>query len=74
MKIITIDTKNPYIEYFYDTIEFYLNIGNTYLPFIFMKLHVVNAEEIKLPKWITEREWNILNKKTQKFAKNNGLI
>jgi hypothetical protein len=69
MKIIKINENNPYREYLYDYLDWILEFGNNYLQFIFMKKVYLNNQKLYLPRWITQREMNNINKKTQNLIK-----
>ncbi len=69
MAILKIDNENPYREYLYDYIENFLEFGNRFLPFIFMKTYSIDYYKVRLPRHITQREWDACDSKTKELAK-----
>jgi hypothetical protein len=67
MKIIEIDKNNPYAELIYDKLENWLYYGYEYLPFIFLHTVMYEDNKLQLPKWITKRHFDSINKPTQKL-------
>jgi len=67
MKIIIIDEKNPYCEQLYEKLYNFLFFGYEYLPFVFLKTVYLNDVKLQLPRWITKRHWDSIDKRTQKL-------
>lgn len=67
MKIIKINKKNIYRTEFYQVLDFLLEFGMKYLPFIFLKKVYLSGKQLKLPRWITERRMSQIDKRTQKL-------
>lgn len=70
MKIIKIDTKNPYSDQVYDILDKILYYGSEYLPIIFLKKVYLDGEEFYLPRWITQKHMNTIDKRTQELMNN----
>jgi hypothetical protein len=70
MGIVKISENNPYKEYLYDKLDWIFDTGTKYLPFIFLKSYYFTGDphEYRLPRWITKREWDSIDKKAQKLA------
>lgn len=69
MKIIEIDKNNPYAELIYDKLKYWLYYGYEYLPFIFLNTVMYEDNRLQLPKWITKRHFNSINKPIQNLMK-----
>lgn len=44
--------------------------GNRRLPCIFLETRYLSGKKIKLPKWITPKQWDEVNKKVEDWQKN----
>lgn len=69
MKIIEISKKHPDREGLYDRLDNLFYYGCEYLPFLFLHKINYNGEILPLPRWITKRHFNSINKKTQELMK-----
>jgi hypothetical protein len=68
MKIINLDEdNNPYAYVMYDALDSIFFFAAEYLPWIFLKKVYLNEEMFQLPRLITKRHMNSINKKTQKL-------
>ena len=67
MKIIKLDDNNPYAYQVYDALDDMFFFAAKYLPWIFLKKVYLNGEMQQLPKLITKRHMDSINKKTQKL-------
>jgi hypothetical protein len=71
MKIIEFDTKNAYTEQAYRQLDAILEFGMNYLPFIFLKKVYMgsgdNKLELQLPRWISKKRMNEIDKDTQEL-------
>lgn len=70
MKIIKFDPKSPYSEQLYDTLDDILEFGMNYLPFIFLKKVYLDGKMLQLPRWITKRRMDEIDKRTQDLMNN----
>ena len=70
MKIIKLDEENPYVEYFYDALDRILYLGAEYLPFIFLKKVYLDGHKMHLPRWITKKHMDSIDKKVQDLMNN----
>ena len=69
MKIIKFDPKNPYAEMLYEKLDNFLYWGNEYLPFIFLKkVYMNDGHMLQLPRWITKKHYDSIEKKARKLA------
>lgn len=69
MGIVKLDEQNPNKDYLYDILENVLEFGNKYLSIVFMKTYCVDGIIVKLPRWITQRDWDNCDTKTKELAK-----
>ena len=68
MKIIKLDEKNnPYAFEMYYRLDNIFFFAAEYLPWIFLKKVYLNGEMYQLPRLITKRHMESINKKTQKL-------
>jgi hypothetical protein len=68
MKIIKFDEKNnPYAFEMYYRLDNIFFFAAKYLPWIFLKKVYLNGEMFQLPRLITKRHMESINKKTQKL-------
>ena len=69
MKIIILDENNPYTYQMYDALDNIFFFAAKYLPWIFLKKVYLDGEMFQLPRLITKRHMDSINKKTQKLMK-----
>ncbi len=67
MKIIKFDSKNPNSIKMYDALDKILFFGAEYLPFIFLKKVYLDGEQLQLPRWITQKHMDEIDKRTQEL-------
>ena len=65
MKIIKLDETNPYSYQLYDALDAIIFWGNEYLPWLFLKKVKFDGETLQLPRWITKRQMDIIDKDVQ---------
>jgi hypothetical protein len=65
MKIIKLDENNPYSYQLYDALDAIIFFGNEYLPWIFLKKVYLDGKELQLPRWITKKQMDIIDKDVQ---------
>jgi hypothetical protein len=70
MKIIKLDKKNPHAEKLYDALDKILYFGAEYLPFIFLKKVYLDGHMLQLPKWITKKHMDSIDKHVQDLMNN----
>ena len=77
MKIIKFDDENnPYAFEMYYRLDKIFFFAAKYLPWIFLKKVYLDGEIFQLPRLITKKHFNSINKKTQKLMKelNNQTV
>ena len=57
--------NNPYKEYLYDYLDWIFEFGNNYLSFIFLKKVYLDDHILHLPRWITKRHMDTIDKEVQ---------
>lgn len=68
MKIIKFDeVNNPYAFEMYYRLDNLFFFAAEYLPWIFLKKVYLGEEMFELPRLITKKHFNSINKKTQKL-------
>lgn len=65
MKIITFKSVNFYADTAYSVLDFIYEFGMRYLPIIFLKKVQVDGKIIYLPRWITRKRMDMIDKDTQ---------
>jgi hypothetical protein len=65
MKIIKLDENNPYSYQLYDALDAIIFWGNEYLPWLFLKKVKFDGEILQMPRWITKRQMDIIDKEVQ---------
>ena len=70
MKIIKFSKDNPNAENMYDFLDSILEFGMRYLPFIFLKKVYLDGHKLQLPRWITKKRMDKIDKRTQQLMKN----
>jgi len=71
MKIIKIEPKNMYDEMMYDKLDNFLLWGCDNLPFIFLKkITMSDGTKVQLPRWVTQKYMDTIDKKVQEFMEN----
>jgi hypothetical protein len=65
MKIIKLNENNPYKEYLYDYLDWILEFGNNYLSFVFLKKLYLDGHILHLPRWITKKRMDDIDKEVQ---------
>ena len=65
MKIIKLDEENPYSCQLYDALDSIIFWGNEHLPWIFLKKFKFDGEILQLPRWITKKQMDIIDKNVQ---------
>jgi hypothetical protein len=71
MIIITIPKDNIYREFIYDSLEKWLHRGYDYLPILFLynTNYKLKGEIIRLPRVITDRDFNNMSPRCRKFMR-----
>ena len=67
MKIIKLDENNPYTYQLYDTLDSIIFFGNEHLPWIFLKKVTLDGEQLQLPRWITKKQMDLIDKDVQEL-------
>ena len=69
MKIIKLDEKKANTQQMYDVLDKILFFGAEYLPFIFLKKVYVgdNKLELQLPRWISKKHMDKIDKHIQEL-------
>ena len=67
MKIIKLDENNPYTYQLYDALDAIIFFGNERLPWIFLKKVKFDGEILQMPRWITKRQMDIIDKDVQEL-------
>lgn len=67
MKIIKFDPESPNAYQMYNTLDKILFFGAEYLPSIFLKKVYLDGEEFQLPRWITQKHMDEIDKRTQEL-------
>lgn len=67
MKIIEFDPKYRYADGAYEKLDTILEFGMNYLPFIFLKKVYLDGHELQLPRWITKKRMDKIDKRTQEL-------
>lgn len=70
MKIIEFDAKRRYAAMAYKRLDAILEFGMNYLPFIFLKKVYLDGHELQLPRWITKKRMDEIDKRTQELMNN----
>jgi len=70
MKIIKLNPNNPYCEYYYDALDNLFNFMGEYLPWIYLKKVRFDGETLQLPRWITKRHMDSIDKEVQDLMNN----
>ena len=70
MKIIKFDPKSSYAELMYYRMNKILEFGWKYLPFIFLKKVYLDGRQLELPRWITKKQMDEIDKRTQDLMNN----
>jgi hypothetical protein len=65
MKIIKLDEENPYSYQLYDVLDNIIFWGNEHLSWIFLKKVKFDEEILQLPRWITKKQMDIIDKNVQ---------
>lgn len=65
MKIIKLDENNPYSYQVYDALDAMIFWGNEHLPWVFLKKVHFDGEILQLPRWITKKQMDIIDKDVQ---------
>jgi hypothetical protein len=65
MKIIILDENNPYSYQLYDALDNIFFLAAKYLPWIFLKKVYLDEEMLQLPRWITKKHMDSIDKDTQ---------
>jgi hypothetical protein len=65
MKIIKLDEENPYSCQLYDALDSIIFWGNEHLPWIFLKKIKFDGEILQLPRWITKKQMDVIDKNVQ---------
>jgi hypothetical protein len=67
MKIIEFDPKYQYAEQAYKKLDAILKFGADYLPFIFLKKVYLDGFQLQLPRWISKKHMDKIDKQTQEL-------
>jgi hypothetical protein len=67
MKIIEFDSKYQYAEQAYKRLDVILEFGMNYLPFIFLKKVYLDDQQLQLPRWISRKRMNEIDKRAQEL-------
>lgn len=70
MKIIEFNPKYRYADMAYEKLDRILEFGMNYLPFIFLKKVYLDGHELQLPRWITKKRMEQIDKRTQELMNN----
>jgi hypothetical protein len=65
MKIIKLDDNNPYSYELYDALDSIFFFAAKYLPWIFLKKVYLDEETLELPRLITKKHMESIDKDTQ---------
>jgi hypothetical protein len=67
MKIIKLDIDSVYSNQIYNILDNILYWGAERLPFIFLKKVYFDGEKYQLPRWITKRHFDTIDRRTRKL-------
>ena len=67
MKIIILDENNPYTYQMYDALDNIFFFAAKYLPWIFLKKVYSDGKMLQLPRWITKKHMDTIDKDTQEL-------
>jgi hypothetical protein len=67
MKIIKLDENNPYTYQMYDALDAIIFWGNERLPWIFLKKVQLDGKTLELPRWITKKQMDLIDKDVQEL-------
>jgi len=71
MKIIELKSDNPYTEMLYNWLDKFLFWGDDHLPFIFLKkITMSDGTIVHLPRWITRKHMDTIDKEVQELMNN----
>lgn len=70
MKIIKLDENNPYTYQMYDFLDWLFDNGRAYLPWIFLRKGNLDGHVVRIPRWITKREMDTIDKRVKGWIEN----
>jgi len=70
MKIIELKSDNPYAQMFHNWLTNFLFWGCDHLPFIFLKKVPFDGHMVQLPRWITRKHMDTIDKRVQELMNN----
>lgn len=59
-----------YTNTYYNIVEYILDKGSKYFPNFFYRKHILSGKDIYLPKWISKRVYDRLEKESADMIKN----
>jgi len=69
-KIIKLKSSLRWLEWRYRALDKLLLWGRRWLPFIFMYSGYLDGKKVTLPKWITQREKEVMDEWVENMLKN----